>query len=455
MNIVQLTPGAGAMFCGNCLRDNALVKTMRAMGHQVLMVPLYLPLTLDEPDQTGNTPIFFSGISVYLRQKSGLFRYAPSWIDDVFASPRLLRWAAGRAAKTRAADLGDLTLSMLQGELGNQARDLELLLNWLKTQPRPDVVCLSNALLIGMARMIKQELGVPVVCTLQGEDSFLDGLLEPDRSACWETLSQRAKEIDLFIAPTHYFGNRMRERMGLPGEQVRVVYNGINLDGYDDPAESQKSKGLEPGQALQSSANSAPILGFFARMCREKGLDTLVETFIQVRRQGRIPDLKLHIGGSCGPADQPLVNLLREKLEAAGLAGDVAFFPNLDRAGKIKFLCSLSVFSVPAGYGEAFGLYLIEALAAGVPVVQPNTAAFPELVAVTGGGVVCEPTVQALATSIEDLLRDPARARALGESGRRAVFEKFSAEAMTRSLIAEFETLNVETALTLRPQNGN
>ena len=439
MNIVQLTPGAGAMFCGNCLRDNVFVKSLRAMGHQVLMVPLYLPLTLDEPDQTANTPIFFSGISVYLRQKSGLFRYAPSWIDDVFASPRLLRWAAGRAAKTRAAELGDLTLSMLQGELGNQARDLELLLNWLKCQPRPDVVCLSNALLIGMTRMLKQELGAPVVCTLQGEDSFLDGLPEPDRSACWETLSQRAKEVDLFIAPTHYFADRMRNRMGISAEQVRVVYNGINLEGYEESGELRHSKGLDP-------SSEGPILGFFARMCREKGLDTLVEAFIQVRRQGRVAKLKLHIGGSCGPADQPVVNLLRQKLHDAGLGGDVAFFPNLDRDAKIAFLRSLSIFSVPAGYGEAFGLYIIEALAAGIPVVQPNTAAFPELVAATGGGVICEPTAPALATAIEDLLRDPVRIRALGETGQRSVFERFSAEAMTRALISEFETLNLETA---------
>jgi len=448
MNIVQLTPGAGAMFCGNCLRDNAFVKTVRAMGHQVLMVPLYLPLTLDEPDQTGNTPIFFSGISVYLRQKSGLFRYAPSWIDDVFASPRLLRWAAGRAAKTRAADLGDLTLSMLQGELGNQARDLELLLNWLKAQPRPDVVCLSNALLIGMVRALKQELGAPVVCTLQGEDSFLDGLPEPHRSACWGMLGLRAKEVDLFIAPSHYFANRMRDRLGLSSERVRVVYNGINLEGYETASETRNSKPVVMGQSPHTTAGSAPpILGFFARMCREKGLDTLVEAFIQVRRQARIPNLKLHIGGSCGPADQPLVDSLREKLRAAGLDGDTAFFPNLERAAKIAFLRSLSIFSVPAGYGEAFGLYIIEALAAGVPVVQPNTAAFPELVELTRGGMICDATAAGLAAAIEELLLDPVRIQALGDAGRRSVFERFSAEAMTRSLISDFETLNVETTL--------
>jgi glycosyltransferase involved in cell wall biosynthesis len=426
------------MFCGNCLRDNVMVRVMRGMGHQALMVPLYLPLTLDEPDQSADTPIFFSGISVYLQQKSGLFRHAPHWIREVFASPRLLRWAAGRAAKTRAADLGDLTISMLQGELGNQARELELLLNWLKTQPRPDVVCLSNALLIGLARRLKEELGAPVVCTLQGEDSFLDGLPEPHRSVSWETLSQRAKEIDLFVAPSRYFANRMRERLDLANDRVKVIYNGINLEGYDEPDDDSR----------KHTQTTAPILGFFARMCREKGLDVLVEAFVRVRQRGRIPGLKLHVGGSCGPADQPLVNSLRGRLQGAGLGHDVEFFPNLDRSTKIAFLRSLSVFSVPATYGEAFGLYIIEALAAGVPVVQPATAAFPELVEATGGGVICAAgDAAALSMAIEDLLLDPKRTRAFGEAGRQTVMEKFSAEAMTRTLLAEFEALKCRTGV--------
>ena len=446
MNIVQLTPGAGAMFCGNCLRDNALVGALRALGHQVVMVPMYLPLTLDEPNESADIPIFFNGVNVYLEQKSSLFRHAPGWLHDLAASPRLLRWAAGRAAKTRAADLGDLTLSMLQGELGNQAREIEILLNWLKTQPRPDVICLSNAMLVGLGRRLKQGLGAPIVCTLQGEDTFLDGLPEPYRSTCWKTLGQRASELDLFIAPSQYFADRMRERLGLPADRVKVVYNGINLEGYQDHAATKSPIVQAPEDGLRSNS-APPVLGFFARMCREKGLDTLVEAFIRIRESGRIPGLKLHVGGSCGPTDQALVDLLRERLRRASLDGDVSFFPNLDRAAKIAFLRSLSIFSVPAAYGEAFGLYIIEALAAGVPVVQPKTAAFPELVEATGGGVICPAgDVRGLASAIEELLLKPEHARALGASGRQSVMERFSAQAMTRALLAEFESLRSEPA---------
>ena len=430
------------MYCGGCLRDNALVAALRTQGHQVLMVPLYLPLTLDEEDQTAGTPVFFSGINVYLAQKAALFRGAPGWLRDLFASPRLLKWAAGRAAKTRAADLGELTLSMLRGEAGNQAREIEELIAWLKTQPKPDVLCLSNALLIGMVHRLKAELGVPVVCTLQGEDSFLDALPESHRAACWRTLAERAAAVDRFIAPSSYFGNLMRERLALPADRVRVVPNGINLDGYGVEGLASRVEGRSGATPSTLDPRlSAPVLGFFARMCPEKGLDTLVEAYLILRQRG-LGDLKLRIGGSCGPADAAFVDSLRERLRARGLLGDVEFHPNLDRAGKLALLRSLSVFSVPALYGEAFGLYVIEALAAGVPVVQPRVAAFPELVEATGGGVLCTPRdAQALAEAIEALLLDPARARALGAAGQHAVFERFSAEAMAQATVRVYSEL--------------
>ncbi|MEY2430133.1 MAG: hypothetical protein QOJ40_3018 [Verrucomicrobiota bacterium] len=440
MNIIQITPGAGAMYCGNCLRDNALVAALRKMGHEVLMVPLYLPLTLDEEDQSSGTPMFFGGINVYLGQKSALFRDAPGWFRDLLASPALLKWASGKAAKTRAADLGEITLSMLRGEEGNQRRELDELIAWLKTQAKPDIICLSNALLIGMARRLKSELGVPVVCMFQGEDAFLDGLPESLRAACWKTLAERAAEVELFIATSQYFGELMRGRLGLRSERVRVVYNGIDLAGYAEPeVHSPQSTVHSPDER----GHQKPVLGFFARMCREKGLDKLVGAFIELRKRGRVSGLKLRIGGSCGPADEPFVSSLRERLKANGLLGDVEFCPNLDRPGKLAFLKSLSVFSVPAAYGEAFGLYVIEALASGVPVVEPRIGAFPELVEATGGGVLCEvDNAPALADAIEALLLNPKRAHELGEAGKRIVFEKFNAEAMAKATLRVYEEVS-------------
>jgi len=448
MNIIQITPGAGTMYCGNCFRDNALVVALRKLGHEVLMVPLYLPLTLDEEDQSAGTPIFFSGINVYLEQKSALFRKAPDWFHRLLASRGLLKWAAGKTAKTRAEDLGDITLSMLRGEDGNQARELNELIAWFKSQSKPDVICLSNALLLGLAHRLKSELGAPIVCTLQGEDAFLDALPETHRARCWKTLAGRAADVDLFIAPSQYFGDLMRQRLGLPAERVRVVYNGINLDGYSNERRGTDNESTSPvahhptpiTHPSPGAEPPAPVLGYFARMCKEKGLDTLVDTYIELRRRDRVKSLKLRIGGSCGPADEPFVDALRARLNGARVLTDVQFCPNLDRPGKLEFLRSLSIFSVPALYGEAFGLYVIEALAAGVPVVQPRSGAFPELIEATGGGVLCNPgDPQALADSIEELLLNPARARSLRDTGRGAVFERFSAAAMAAETLRHLE----------------
>jgi glycosyltransferase involved in cell wall biosynthesis len=420
MNIVHITPGAGGMYCGICLRDNTLVATLRKMGHQATMVPLYLPLTLDEEDQSAGTPIFFSGINVYLEQKSALFRGAPDWFHQLMAARPLLKWAGSKAAKTRPENLGDMTLSMLRGEEGFQARELDKLIAWIRTQPKPDVICLSNALLAGMARKLKSELGAAVVCMFQGEVDYLDALLPEYRAQCWKLLSERAKDADLLGAASRYFGDLMSQRLGLTPDRIKVVHSGMNFEGYGDS---------------RASSPATPVLGFFARMCPEKGLDTLVEAYIQLRQQDRIKGLHLRIGGGCGAGDEPFVNSLKERLSDTGYLKDVEFFPNVDRAAKVKFLQSLSVFSVPARCTEAFGLYVIEAMAAGVPVVQPRKGAFPELIEATGGGITYEGDSNALVAALEELLSDPERARSLGQAGRRAALEKFSADAMARSTL--------------------
>jgi glycosyltransferase involved in cell wall biosynthesis len=433
LRIVQLTPGAGKMYCGACLRDNALVAALRRLGHSVVMAPLYLPLTLEERDQSDGAPIFYNGVNVFLDQHSGLFRNAPRWLHNIAGSRTLLNWVARYAASTKPAKLGEMTISMLQGEEGRQARELDPLLEWLRVE-KPDVVCLSNALLVGMARRIKSELRVPVFCSLQGEDEFLDALPESHRQRAWQVAAQRAADVDLFIAPSKYFGDLMQKRLNLADDQVRVLYNGIHLDGYD----------------AAPLANSPPVIGYLARMCREKGLEPLVEAFILLKQRDRIKGARLHIAGSCGPSDQPFVDRLRQRMQSAGVLADVEFHPNLSREQKQAFLRSLSVFSVPAIYSEAFGMYVIEAMAAGVPVVQPRHAAFPELLAHTGGGILCSPNdPDSLSQSLEDLLADPQRSQALARSGRRAIFENFDVNKMAADFAALCNTTPRDASLRL------
>ncbi len=429
MNLVQITPGAGGMYCGNCFRDNALVSELRRQGHDTVMVPMYLPMTLDEAPALGDSPTFFGGINVFLSQKSALHRRAPAWFRRWFDSPRLLKWAAGKTAKTRAEDVGELTVSMLRGESGNQHRELDEMVSWMSALPRPDAVFLSNALLAGLARKMRSGLGTKVVCFLQSEESFLDTLPEPFRSESWRLLAERAVDVDGWIAPTRYFADRMASRLRLPPERVRVAPSGISLDGYRDLPRERAS-------------GTPPVLGFFARMCPEKGLDTLVDAFIEIRRRGRVGGLRLKVGGGCGPGDQPFVDSQRARLAAAGLAGEATFHPNVSREEKVAFLASLDVLSVPARFSEAFGLYLVESMAAGTPVVQPDVCGFREIIGKAGGGVLCEAGGPgALADAIEALLLDGARARALGTAGRRGVEAGFSDRVMAREVVASVEAL--------------
>lgn len=423
MRIIILTAGTGSYYCGTCMRDNALATALHTFGHDVLLVPLYLPMMLDEPTAGEDAPMFYGGVNVYLQQVSFLFRKTPRWLDKMLDSPKVLKQAASRAGMTTPDQLGELTLSMLKGENGKQIKELDRLTEWLATDGKADVICLSNALLMGMAPRIKARTGAQVVCTLQGEDYFLESLPEQERKLCWEALRESAKDVDRFIAVSHYYGERMKGLAKLPEERVRVVHNGIRLQGY-------------PKAPRQLEAIEVPTIGYLARLNPLKGLDSLVDAYIELRNRQRIPRVRLRIAGTKTNADDAYIEAQREKLEQAGYLGDVEILPNLPREEKIAFLEGLSLLSVPALYGESFGLYLLEAWAVGVPVVQPHHAAFPELVASTGGGVLYDPTdASALCLTLENLLSDANQLTALGNAGFQAVQERFTVEAMAKQFL--------------------
>lgn len=419
MRILQIIPGTGNFYCGTCLRDHALARGLRRIGHDVMIAPLYLPLVLEVSDDTDNQPMFFGGLNVYFQQKFAICRHTPRWMDRWLDAPLLLRWLGGKASATRASDLGGLTVSMLRDPAGFHRKELDRLTAWLSDQLRPDVVCLATGLLVGLARPIKQVVGAPVVCTLQGESAFLDSLPQPYRDNAWQALAMRATEVDRFVAVSRYYADVMIKRLGLNHALVDVVHNGIELDDLQPVT-------VPPVQ---------PVLGYLARLCRDKGLQILVDAYVLLRQRNRIKELRLHIAGTMTRSDVPFVQFLRRRLKSAGIIDGVEFSPNIDRAAKADFLRTLSVFSVPATYDEPFGLYVLEALACGVPVVQPRRGAFPELLASTGGGVLCEPDdVASLADAIESVLTEPAHARAEAECARQKVRKRFSADRMARDV---------------------
>ncbi len=424
MRILQLTPGTGDFHCGACLRDETLMRALSAMNVDTMMVPLYLPLVVDGDANVASQEILFGGVNVYLEQKSALFRKLPRWMDRWLASAWLLRRLARFAGMTRTQDLGELTVSMLQGEQGRQVKELERLIAWIERHDRPDAIVLSNVMLIGMARRLRSAFDCPVVCTLQGEDGFLDALPRRESEAAWRTLAERAPDVDAFIAVSAWHGELMSRRLGLAEDRVTVVHNGIDLSGYE-PAPSPPA---------------TPTIGYLARMCAPKGLDMLAKAFVILRNRGRVPGAVLRIAGARNASDELYVDVVRGILKDGGVLDQASFHPNLTLAEKQRFLRELSVLSVPATYGESFGLYVIEALACGVPVVQPRHAAFPELLSATGGGILCDPDdAESLALALESLLLDEDGRAELRRRGRQAVIERFSAGMMARGVLDVIE----------------
>jgi glycosyltransferase involved in cell wall biosynthesis len=428
MRIIQITPSAGdSFYCENCLRDAALARAIMKLEHEGLTVPLYLPLTEEQSGSTDISPIFFGGLNVYLQQKLSFFRKTPRWLDHVFDSPRLLRRLGRMAGMTSAKDLGETTISMLRGEKGQQTKELHRLIDWLDThENRPDIICLSNILLIGLARSIKQRLGVPVACMLQDEDEFLDGLASPYSQQAWQTISERINDLDVFIGVSKYYTETMKKRLGLDPDKTFVVYTGISLDEYE----------------YHTDRPEIPTIGYLSRMCPEKGLDTLVDAFLKIKKNEKLRNVKLRIAGGERSDDETFLDKIRQKLRSHGVIDDVEFLPDFDRKARIAFLKSLSVLSVPEKKPVAYGLYVLEALATGVPVVQPANGVFPELLEITGGGLLFEPNnVEALVDALRELLLEPDKARRLAEQGRAAVCEKFNIDKTAEQIIRIYEQI--------------
>lgn len=426
MKIAHLTPSSGdSFYCENCQRDIALVAAMQKLRHEIVLLPMYLPLQSEEGEIVRSSPIFFGGVNVFLQQKLSLFRKTPRWLDSIFDNPSLLRRAGRKAGMTSAKDLAETTISMLQGKHGKQVKELNRLVDWLSLdENKPDIVILSNILLIGLAKPIKEKLHVPVLCLLQDEDGFIDGLGLPYAQQSWNIISELAKEIDLFISVSKYYADVMQKRLSLKSGSMEVIRMGISLEGFT-------SREKQP---------DVPLIGYLSRMCPDRGLDTLVDAFIILKKNAKLQNVRLRIAGGSRSDDAPFINSLKERLSSAGFINDADFLPDFDKQTRLEFLRTLSLLSVPEKQPVAYGLYVLEALASGVPVVEPAIGVFPELIEMTGGGVLYrENSAAALVKAIEPLLLDPDFAYKLGENGRAAVIEKLNVQKTASEMMKIFE----------------
>jgi glycosyltransferase involved in cell wall biosynthesis len=426
MRIFSITSGAGGMYCGSCIRDNALAAELRAQGHDVLLIPTYTPTLTDEPN-VSDRHVYFGGVSVYLEQHVALFRHSPRLLDRVWDSPGLLKALSRVSISTSPEALGEVTVSMLRGEAGNQRKEFEKLVEGLAALPRPDGVLLPHSLLIAAAAPLRRALGVPVVCTLQGEDLFLNGLREPYRTESIELIRQSVATVDAFLAVSGYCAGFMGEWLNIPNDKMHVVPLGINLSGYD---------------AAPRQPERPFTIGYFARVTPEKSLHLLAEAYRLLRRERGLPAARLEAAGYLGGEFKSYLREIENHLRAGELDGEFRYHGTLRREEKIRFLQRLDIISVPSAYAEPKGLYLLEAMACGVPFVEPRHGAFPEILEKTGGGVLFEPgNVESLADAIHGLWQDRRRREELGRNGYEGVRRHFSVARMAGDTAAVFQRL--------------
>jgi glycosyltransferase involved in cell wall biosynthesis len=415
MRLLHITAGAGGMYCGSCLRDNALAAELLARRHEVLLLPVYTPTLTDETN-VSDGHVFFGGISVYLEQHVPLLRNSPAILDRLWDAASVIKAATGRGLSVDPDQLGALTVSTLKGEEGFQAKEFRKLLGYLDGLPPFDLVVLPNSLLISMAPALKRALGRPVVCTLQGEDLFLGALREPYRSESMALIARHAASVDGFVATSAYYAEFMAGHLGLDRRKVHAVPLGIKLEGHQ-PAEGERSGPF--------------VFGYFARVAPEKGLHLLAEAYRILRQERGLGESRLAAAGYLAPEHRGYLAGIAARFREWGLEGEFRYHGVPDRAEKIAFLQGLDALSVPSPYAEPKGLYLLEALANGIPCVQPRHGAFPEVLARTGGGLLFEPNdPQSLADQLLVLASDREAARALGHQGAEGVRQHHSVARM-------------------------
>ena len=430
MKILFVTAGAAGMYCGSCLRDNALAAELKSRGHDVLLVPLYTPTLTDEPNVSEDR-VFFGGISVYLQQKAPFFRWAPRIVDKLLDAPWLIRAASSGSISTDPRSLGELTISMLKGEDGFQRKEFEKMLEWLMTEPAPDVVQLPNALLASLAPPISRALKAPVHCTLQGEDLFLEGFTKAHRAEALELIRRNAASVDRFTAVSEYYADFMAGYLSIPRDKIDVVPLGIKLDGFERRVNAPPFDG----------AQGRPFtIGYLARIAPEKGLFALCDAYVRFRQMPGVTNACLDVAGYLAPDQQNYLKDAERRLTNVGLGSEFTYRGAPDREQKIGFLRSLDVFSVPTVYVEPKGLFLLEAMACGVPVVQPRHGAFPEMLAKTSGGILVEPDdVQSLAEGLYKLWKHPALRVELGQNAYDGVRAHYSIGSSASRMLEMYE----------------
>lgn len=386
MRICIITAGGAGMFCGSCMQDNTLVRSLRMAGADALLLPTYTPIRVDE-DNASSGQVFMGGINVYLDSSLPGWKWLPDWCRNWLDRPGVVSFLSRFSSSTSAAQLGPLTVDLLKGTAGPQRREIEALVTCLTQELRPDVIILSNALISGIVPELRRQWSGRLACLIQGDDIFLRDLPAPWQSTAIQQITENCQHVDLFLAHSRYYSEHMSRLLHLPHQKFHIVPLAVQ-----PPPELPSAPTPDPENTLH--------IGYFARICPEKGAFRFLDAAAQLLP--RNPNIRMSIAGFL-PALHQKTFQRQFQNAARGCENQLHWLGSpATRDEKFQVLSRFDWLCVPTEYHEPKGLYVLEAALLGIPSLLPAHGAFPERLQMLQHGKLYDPLTP-LADAIEAL----------------------------------------------------
>jgi len=411
MKIVFITPGSGDTFyCSNCLRDTLYAQALRRAGHDVTILPLYLPV--EGASVGAGKPLFFSAIAHYVSCMAAGQRPLPAWLKRLLSAKPMMSVAASLSGTTSPVGLEKMTLSMIYGSDKAFLSEAGLLVDWIEQHGKPDVIHIATSMLTGIARIIKQRMSMPIVCSLKDEEVWLDKMRPQFIDPAWKGVAANIPFVDRFVTVSDYYRRYIQARIPELTD-VAVVYPGL----------------AQPERQVPPPAQ--PTIGYLNRLIYDNGADILCKAFVILKQRNAIPHLKLKLGGGYTRENSRFVREIKRILKPC--RHDVELIEHYDAAQPERFMEGISVLSVPLRFDEGIGLYVCQAYAAGRPVVMPAAGSFPEVVG--KGGLLYSPNDPLrLADALEKMLTDSTLYATCRESALAIAAQRFGDKETAQAL---------------------
>ena len=419
MKILFIIPGSGdSFYCGNCFRDNLQASALRKAGHDVIIMPLYLPFK--DSSFQADTPLFFPATTYYTAQRFFGKRKMPKWLERFTGSDMMLNIASSMSGTTSAEGMEGMTLSMIKGDDPAFQYQINQLIGWIKNHEKPDIIHLSSSLIIGIAKVLRQQLNIPIICSVQDEEVWIDSLNKTYSDIAWQSITENIRYINHFVTTSEFYKDIVCRRIPQL-TNIEVIYPAVDGQKY--------ASDIYPKD---------PVIGFFYHMNKQNGLDILAEAFVKLKRRNTIPNLKLKIGGGYTNKGKAFIKKVKKIL--VPYKEDVEINDNYSLQDHARFYQSITVISVPITFEEGVGLYLCEAFAAGRPAVVPATGSFPEIVA--EAGITYHPNnSEALANALEELLSNKDLYSKSVEKAKELSDTRYNQQILAQKLIEIYEEI--------------